>query len=161
MTASRLITKPSELESDFWFDNLKEHCDDDFARAVQDILNNTTEIYPGTNIVALIEKACREIKTQRVIKQRQEEAEQKRLPAPGDTHVSEETFKPIFKAMFEKTNEILDQYIDPNRMIEDEDPKKPWSQKRIELARKRSRAKTAKEKGDPAFPYADTNKIPF
>ena len=46
--------KPKPERLDIWFDLLNDIDDHDFERAVRTICNEVKEIYPGTNIVALI-----------------------------------------------------------------------------------------------------------
>ena len=181
LTSSRLIQEPTKLDIDFWFSRVAEYSDDDFYKAVMEITDHTKEVYPGTNIVALLIEKLDSVITgrERKIEHEQEELErtsrkllaekeatqrvtdaaeaEKRLATPeyqANLAKLDGDFSKYISAMTAETAAHCDKFIDRSKTpLNMKDLKEPWDESRINETRTKLRNETkAKAEQGKAVP---------
>ena len=170
LTASNLIQEPSESDIDFWFSLVEEYSDDVYHEAIVEMVKKTTEAFPGTNIIAKVIEKMDRIESDRATRIELDKAEEhrkarklladeqakqclieaseaeKRLLTPEyqeNLRKMDGDFGKYIKDMTVSSMAHCDKFIDETRKpIDLADFKKPWDQERIELVRKKLKAKT-------------------
>lgn len=159
-----------------WFQFVSGYSDEDFHKAIMHIVENTNQLFPGTNVVAMLrgemdtiikkreddikqeiaekEQTDRKLLAQQEAIQRVIEAEEaeKRLVTPEyqeSLRKLDGDFREYMKEMTIKTMAHCDKFIDKsNAPLDPESLKVPWTQDRIEQTRKKLRAETLAKQGE-------------